>query len=288
MAENYLTGSRRVVVSTSPDEHDPRLHGEHADHDVQIATGAAFTTPAESQAEQQQSKSHLVSNRHISTRNYIGDALARKNNILPEVQALLKPPKGSGEEPLAAHLDARESLIDHTNAPRETVTEFLNAVPGPFAETSRFPVLTVNERPYEIRTTLGSGSRGSNVSVGGEITDLNQDRHNAQAVGSISPSTPATADRALSSATPGAMPGGTYSGDNAGAISYPGGNRTIQGRDPESTDVILPRWQPDAEVTYCPICSTQFSFFVRKHHCRYVDQRGHIHWYPGSRKLILD
>lgn len=34
--------------------------------------------------------------------------------------------------------------------------------------------------------------------------------------------------------------------------------------------VILPRWQPDAEVTYCPICRTQFSFFVRKHHCRFV------------------
>jgi hypothetical protein len=34
--------------------------------------------------------------------------------------------------------------------------------------------------------------------------------------------------------------------------------------------VSLPRWQPDAEVTYCPICHTQFSFFVRKHHCRFV------------------
>jgi hypothetical protein len=34
--------------------------------------------------------------------------------------------------------------------------------------------------------------------------------------------------------------------------------------------IVLPRWQPDAEVTYCPICRTQFSFFVRKHHCRYV------------------
>lgn len=30
----------------------------------------------------------------------------------------------------------------------------------------------------------------------------------------------------------------------------------------------VPRWQPDAEVTYCPICRAQFSFFVRKHHCR--------------------
>lgn len=35
-------------------------------------------------------------------------------------------------------------------------------------------------------------------------------------------------------------------------------------------EIVLPRWQSDAEVTYCPICRTQFSFFVRKHHCRYA------------------
>lgn len=34
------------------------------------------------------------------------------------------------------------------------------------------------------------------------------------------------------------------------------------------SEVALPRWQPDSEVTYCPICGTQFSIFVRKHHCR--------------------
>ncbi|KAI1779424.1 FYVE-domain-containing protein [Hypoxylon cercidicola] len=33
-------------------------------------------------------------------------------------------------------------------------------------------------------------------------------------------------------------------------------------------EFALPRWQPDSEVTYCPICRNQFSFFVRKHHCR--------------------
>jgi hypothetical protein len=32
----------------------------------------------------------------------------------------------------------------------------------------------------------------------------------------------------------------------------------------------LPRWQPDAEVTYCPICHSQFNIFVRKHHCRFA------------------
>lgn len=35
-----------------------------------------------------------------------------------------------------------------------------------------------------------------------------------------------------------------------------------------SSEPPRPRWQPDNEVTYCPICRTQFSFFVRKHHCR--------------------
>lgn len=44
-----------------------------------------------------------------------------------------------------------------------------------------------------------------------------------------------------------------------------------QQRLPESrrpSDLVLPRWQPDAEVTICPICHTQFSIFIRKHHCR--------------------
>ncbi|KAM4054805.1 FYVE zinc finger domain-containing protein [Hirsutella rhossiliensis] len=40
---------------------------------------------------------------------------------------------------------------------------------------------------------------------------------------------------------------------------------------PSEDDRTLPQtreWQPDAEVTYCPICHTQFNIFVRKHHCR--------------------
>ncbi|OAQ99204.1 hypothetical protein LLEC1_02268 [Akanthomyces lecanii] len=36
----------------------------------------------------------------------------------------------------------------------------------------------------------------------------------------------------------------------------------------ESPEFVVPRWQPDAEVTLCPICNTQFSIWVRKHHCR--------------------
>ncbi|MCJ1223831.1 hypothetical protein MMC12_000474 [Toensbergia leucococca] len=38
--------------------------------------------------------------------------------------------------------------------------------------------------------------------------------------------------------------------------------------DSHSGDIVLPRWQPDTEVSKCPICGTTFSFWYRKHHCR--------------------
>ncbi|KAI0022973.1 FYVE-domain-containing protein [Xylariomycetidae sp. FL0641] len=67
-----------------------------------------------------------------------------------------------------------------------------------------------------------------------------------------------------------------------GPSSRPGAQRAAETSAPPTTsppsssqaltrrapDIILPRWQPDAEATICPICHTQFSIFVRKHHCR--------------------
>ncbi|KXS95297.1 hypothetical protein AC578_5985 [Pseudocercospora eumusae] len=34
------------------------------------------------------------------------------------------------------------------------------------------------------------------------------------------------------------------------------------------SDMVLPRWQPDNEVTKCPVCDTEFSLLYRRHHCR--------------------
>ena len=33
-------------------------------------------------------------------------------------------------------------------------------------------------------------------------------------------------------------------------------------------DYVLPTWQPDSEVSECPICGRAFAFWYRKHHCR--------------------
>ncbi|KAB8302867.1 hypothetical protein EYC80_006199 [Monilinia laxa] len=41
-----------------------------------------------------------------------------------------------------------------------------------------------------------------------------------------------------------------------------------RGRETLHGEVIVPRWQPDSEVTQCPICSTSFGWLSRKHHCR--------------------
>lgn len=34
------------------------------------------------------------------------------------------------------------------------------------------------------------------------------------------------------------------------------------------SDLVLPPWQPDSHVTECPVCTRQFTFLFRKHHCR--------------------
>ncbi|KAL2812160.1 FYVE zinc finger-domain-containing protein [Aspergillus granulosus] len=43
---------------------------------------------------------------------------------------------------------------------------------------------------------------------------------------------------------------------------------SLSRRDAQYNDSIRPRWQPDSEVTECPICGAAFSFWYRKHHCR--------------------
>lgn len=34
------------------------------------------------------------------------------------------------------------------------------------------------------------------------------------------------------------------------------------------SDIVLPPWQPDNEVSQCPVCRKPFTFLLRRHHCR--------------------
>jgi hypothetical protein len=41
------------------------------------------------------------------------------------------------------------------------------------------------------------------------------------------------------------------------------------------SDIVLPPWQPDSEVSQCPVCKKPFTFLYRKHHCRYAQELHH-------------
>jgi hypothetical protein len=44
--------------------------------------------------------------------------------------------------------------------------------------------------------------------------------------------------------------------------------RASRNSSSSSRRYVVPRWQPDAEVTECPICNRPFTWLFRRHHCR--------------------
>jgi hypothetical protein len=52
---------------------------------------------------------------------------------------------------------------------------------------------------------------------------------------------------------------GSSSGGDTPLLSHTSPSQNRRRRVAEATEVIVPRWQPDVEVTFCPICRTQFS-----------------------------
>lgn len=56
-----------------------------------------------------------------------------------------------------------------------------------------------------------------------------------------------------------------HAGTRASRSSFGNAPGTVERRQ---SDIVLPRWQPDAEVTNCPVCGKVFTFLNRRHHCR--------------------
>ncbi|KAI5367502.1 Putative FYVE zinc finger, Zinc finger, RING-type, Zinc finger, FYVE/PHD-type [Septoria linicola] len=63
-----------------------------------------------------------------------------------------------------------------------------------------------------------------------------------------------------------ARPGYSRMSHSNGSLSSRGIGYGSVGR--RESDMVLPQWQPDHEVSKCPVCETDFSLWYRRHHCR--------------------
>ena len=76
--------------------------------------------------------------------------------------------------------------------------------------------------------------------------------------------------RASHSSTSGERPPGLSQRENTTPYPNQAHSNTPVTNDPRPAfmDIALPKWQPDSDVSECPICGVAFSFWHRKHHCR--------------------
>ena len=176
---------------------------------------------------------------------------------------------GSDAPSTSAPVSLREFLVDGPSASRSSAPRSPRSPEyGLFsAEDSLAQSGTAQRRPQGVIWGESNSDSIANVSVRAPTRTSHRQMRSGR-------------DCTLSSGPSGDLPLLDY--DSPGQIRY-----QPQPSPPPPPEFVLPRWQPDAEVTFCPICRTQFSkspdrdsdvqvltveigFFVRKHHCRYA------------------
>ncbi|RDA82627.1 hypothetical protein CP532_1219 [Ophiocordyceps camponoti-leonardi (nom. inval.)] len=163
----------------------------------------------------------------------------------------------SGPRTAAPPRDTTDLPTTGDDAPREMLQ---TPIAGPSEISSA--IRSGETRPIPARTSSLTGGTITGTSLRSPIpsTQLSSGRESGSFSSPITDQRrPPTARRSHGGPS---MQRARSSEDGGGASQH----RTQGGGS--SPEVALPRWQPDAEVTYCPICNTQFSIFVRKHHCR--------------------
>ncbi|KAL8971086.1 MAG: hypothetical protein Q9197_003469 [Variospora fuerteventurae] len=107
------------------------------------------------------------------------------------------------------------------------------------------------------------------------LTENHDDHNRRRSASSLPFGPPTAAHRSAFVSTPAAEPSFAGIGMPPSLPSSPINDRHLPRRSDvpssrrrASREIRLPRWQPDSEVTSCPICGKGFGFLFRKHHCR--------------------
>ncbi|KAI1376298.1 FYVE-domain-containing protein [Hypoxylon crocopeplum] len=144
-----------------------------------------------------------------------------------------------------SQVDSTSTALEHINSASPTTTSHTEQEP-----VAEEPGITLREALHQTAESLGGLSM--------------EDR--TQSPSTLNESQSLLRDAGQNSTTPPVAPSESQRSTSSLNLAAPPFSPRSERRSPQ--EFALPRWQPDSEVTYCPICHTQFSFFVRKHHCR--------------------
>ncbi|KAI1142857.1 FYVE-domain-containing protein [Hypoxylon sp. FL0543] len=211
---------------------------------------------------------------HMIERNSVDEATAETRPIetssrhnLQEVT--LPQANGTVEDAATAEGSGAEANQAGASIPEQTQA----------TDTPPLSVFVNNSSPEQTNSALQSGSQREQASVAQEegITLREALRQTTESLNGLSlensipsssipePRPPHPRNASQNGTAPSVPPENQQSTSRLNPIA-PAFSPRPERRSPQ--EIALPRWQPDSEVTYCPICHTQFSFFVRKHHCR--------------------
>jgi hypothetical protein len=181
---------------------------------------------------------------------------------LEYIRAAGRPAPSEYAVPFTQTTAASASTSRSTSASSTTDRKRRHAGPSPerrgypFAYPLPYQQPVTGRRPSDMSAASPSGSRGAPI-------DLTAS--SAQQQRPYIPRHQSSSERMRTGRAGGPISGGSGSMRHTYNSLHRPGSMSGARRD---SDFVPPRWQPDNEVTKCPVCQTDFHIFYRKHHCR--------------------